>query len=117
MKPALRFPSPNWAPEIAPIPHPDTRLALALLTSIVLCWGFWLVGYLSGRSAERGSQLAVVAGMVVRGPTIDSLADSSRAVLKRWEKGPRMPHRARSGLQPPPAPPTERPVNQPHPLP
>lgn len=98
----LRFPTPDWRPEALPKSFPDPRLAPALLVTVLLCWGFWLVGYFSGRSAERGSQLAVVAGMVVRGPTIDSLADSSRAVLQRFtdatrrpKTGPRMPQERR----------------------
>jgi len=77
---ALRFPTPDWKP--APIPsvsNPHPLPALALILSIFAVWLGWTVGYLSGRTAERGSQLGRVLALA---PQQDSL----EAALQ-WVRG------------------------------
>lgn len=116
----LKLPVRDWQPAPTPAARPDTRLALALVLSIFGCLALFTVGvWVGGQIAERG-QLGQVAGMVVRGPVIDSLLDSSRAVLKRWERAPRRPQKRAtmpSGASNPPAAPTVDPLHQPHPTP
>lgn len=80
--PALRFPSRDWSPQPVPLP-PNPLPALALLLSILGCWVFWTVGYLSGRTAERGSQLGQVLALQPRADSLEALVRDSREMLER----------------------------------
>jgi hypothetical protein len=56
-----------------------------LIVSVFACWVFWTVGYLSGRSAERGSQLGQTLALVVRAPVLDSALAESRVTMRRLD--------------------------------
>jgi hypothetical protein len=80
--PALRFPGRDWHHEPAR-DTPNPLPALALIVSIFAVWVGWTVGYLSGRTAERGSQLGQTLALVVRAPALDSAVAESRETTQR----------------------------------
>lgn len=86
-RPAIRFPLPDWNVDRSPRSQdaPRTMPILALLWAIAGCWLLWVIGYVSGKNAERGSELARIAALVVAGPTVDSLVAENRAALARWD--------------------------------
>lgn len=86
--PALRFPSRDWSPQPVPLP-PNPLPALALLLSILGCWVFWTVGYLSGRTAERGSQLGQVLALQPRAAALDSALTWARGLQARLDALPK----------------------------
>jgi len=81
----LTLPSRDWQPD--PVPASNPLPALALILSVLGCWVFWTVGYLSGRSAERGSQLGQVLALA---PQRDSL-EAALAWVRRLGWPPKSP--------------------------
>lgn len=97
MSAPLRLPVRDWRPEPSPVSRFDPRLTVSVAVSILTAGVVFTVGVLVGGRLKEGTQLGLIAGMVVRGPMIDSLADSSRATLERFDRATR-PHKR------PPAP-------------
>ena len=90
----VQFPSRDWKPEAREaVSNPHPLPALALIVSIFACWVFWTVGYLSGRTAERGSQLGQVLALQPRADSLDRLVADSRAMLGRLARIQNPPRR------------------------
>ena len=109
-RPGLPWPTPFLAgPELdrtarrrddpAPAQEVATRPTLALLLTLAGCWGFWLVGYCSGRTAERGSQLGQVLALAPAQDSIDAVLGWARGLRARLDALPkiRLPATARVG--------------------
>lgn len=60
-----------------------TRLAAVLIIGAAFVF---TVGVFTGKRLERGSELGVLLAYGPRLAAIDSVLDSSRAVLKRWAR-------------------------------
>lgn len=81
--PALRL-ARDWSP---PVPLSQNPLpALALIWAILGCVVFWSVGYLSGKNAERGSQLGQVLALAPQRDSVEAALAWARTLQSRLAK-------------------------------